>query len=182
MKVILIDIDGTLNNFDEYFISEFKRLHHELVNENTNPKNHVDVLNIDRAKGLELLRSNGFTEGMKPLKGSVEAVHAISERGHQIFFCTSLVTDFSNTLRDRVQWIGKWFGPEWKKRVIFTHDKTMIRGDFLIDDSPSKSKGLYEPTWKYIVFDSSHNENYENEFRIYDWENMDAIFSIIDND
>ena len=52
MKVILIDIDGTLNNFDEYFISEFKRLHPELVNENTNPKNHVDVLNIDRAKGL----------------------------------------------------------------------------------------------------------------------------------
>lgn len=176
-----MDIDGTLNNFEEYIVSQFVERHPELVGEGPRPRNHVDVLNIDRQKGLELLRSPGFTEGMRPLKGAVEAVREISRRGHQIYFCTSLVTDVSDTLRDRVHWIGRWFGEEWMKRVIFTHDKTLVRGDFLVDDSPSKSRGFLAPTWKYIVFDSSHNKDFESEFRIYDWENLELFFSIVEN-
>ncbi|KAH0791873.1 5'-3'-deoxyribonucleotidase [Histomonas meleagridis] len=181
-KVILLDIDGTLNNFQEYFISEFQKRYPELIDPSNPPKSHIDIMNIDRQKGLALLQEPHFTEGMTPLRGAVKALHEMEARGHNVFFCTSLVTDHSDTLRDRVQWIGKWFGEKWMNRVIFAHDKTMVRGDFLVDDSPKKARGILPPTWKYIAFDAEHNQCDTCDYRIYDWDNLDMFFGIIEKD
>jgi hypothetical protein len=38
-------------------------------------------------------------------------------------------------------------------RVILTHDKTLVRGDVLIDDKPGITGNMI-PAWKHLVFDS----------------------------
>ena len=179
-KVVLIDIDSTLNNFQEHFIREFLKKYPDFAEKLPEEPVHFDILKVDKPKGLEILTADGFTEGMVPLPGAVEAVHELEKRGHTVFFCTALVTDTSNAMRDRVQWIGKWFGEKWMKRVIFALDKTMVRGDFLIDDSPFKTKGTQTPLWKLIVFDVKYNRGEEYYGRIFGWKDLDKLFNLIE--
>lgn len=47
-------------------------------------------------------------------------------------------------------------GADWTRRTALMSDKTMMRGDFLIDDKP-KITGSMTPTWKHILFDRPYN-------------------------
>lgn len=181
-KIILIDVDSTLNNFQEYFIKMFIQKFPDFADKLPEDPVHFDLMKMDKKKGLEILQAPGFTEGMVPLPGAVDAVNLLADKGYNIFFCTALVTDDSNALRDRVQWIGKWFGQNWMDKVIFTKDKTMVRGDFLIDDSPFKTKGCCKPLWKLIIFDVKYNRDDEGYGRIYNWNDMDRLLEILERE
>ena len=181
-KVVLLDIDSTLNNFQEHFLKLFLEKYPDFKEKLPDDPVHFDVLKMDKAKGLEILEADGFTEGMVPLPGAVEAVNELDRRGYCVFFCTALVTDYSNAMRDRVHWIGKWFGEKWMSKIIFTLDKTMVRGDFLIDDSPFKTKGCQDPLWKLIVFDLKYNRDKEYYGRIYGWTDLDKLFDLLEKE
>ena len=181
MTIILLDIDSTLNNFQENFKNIFENKYPELIK--TLPINycHFDALHLYKKEVLEIFQEDGFTEKMIPLDGAPEAVFELDKLGYIIFFCTQLVTDHSNTMRDRVKWIGKWFGEKWMEKVIFTRDKSMVRGDFLIDDSPKKAHGLFKPLWKLIVFDTKYNKNDNFYGRIYSWKNLNQLIDLLKN-
>ena len=178
-KILLVDIDSTINNFQEHFLKIFKEKHSDLWEKLPPNATHFDALTLDKKKSMEIFMSDGFTNGMVPLQGSVEAIHQIENKGYHVFFCTTLVTDNSNALKDRIHWIGKWFGERFMNQVIFTKDKTLIRGDFLIDDSPFKTRGVLQPEWKLIVFDMIYNRNDPCYGRIYNWTDLDHLFSLL---
>ncbi len=68
-------------------------------------------------------------------------------------------------------------GEDWLENTIVTRDKTLIHGDYLIDDKP-KVGGLIKPKWEHIVFDQPYNRNIDNKLRI-NWSNyMDALTRI----
>ena len=178
-KIILIDIDSTINNFQECFLEIFKQKYPDLWEKLPNNPTHFDALQLDKQETMEIFMSEGFTNKMIPLHGAVNAIHEIEARNFLVFFCTALVTDNSDVLKDRVHWIGKWFGEDFMNRVIFTKDKSLVRGDFLIDDSPFKTKGLLKPEWKLIIFDMSYNQNDSCYGRIYNWTDLDHLFSLL---
>ena len=178
-KVLLLDIDSTLNNFQEHFMKLFLTKYPDFKEKLPSDAVHYDVLKMDKAKALEILTSKGFTSAMVPLPGAVEAVQELAKKGFNIFFCTALVTDECDAMKERIQWIGKYFGEEWMKKVIFTLDKTMIRGDYLIDDSPFKTKGSQEPLWKLIVFDVKYNRDKEYYGRIYNWADKEKLYALL---
>ena len=178
-QIVLIDVDSTINNFQEHFLRLFKEKYPDVSRKLSLHPTHIEVLTLDKDKAMEVLESDGFTNGMVPLEGAVNAIQQIESRGFTVFFCTTLVTDNSNALKDRIHWIGKWFGEKFMNRVIFTKDKSLIRGNFLIDDSPIKTKGILQPEWKLIVFDMSYNQNDQCYGRIFGWTDLDSIFSLL---
>ncbi|EAX94785.1 hypothetical protein TVAG_058750 [Trichomonas vaginalis G3] len=181
-KIVLIDVDSTLNNFQEYFVKLFLEKNPEFKDKVPEEPVHFDFMKLDKQKGLEILQAPGFTEGMTPLPGAVEAINTLDSKGYNIFFCTALVTDDSPAMRDRVHWIGKWFGQKWMDKIIFAKDKTMVRGDFLIDDSPFKTKGCTVPLWKLIIFDVKYNREDESYGRIYNWTDIDKLLQILERE
>lgn len=181
-KIVLLDIDSTLNNFQEHFLNVFSQKYPDLYSKLPESASHYDALKLNRDFSMKILQEDGFNEKMVPLEGAPEAVEELDRRGYLIYFCTALVTDHSNTMRDRVEWIGKWFGEKWMERVIFTKDKTMVRGDFLIDDSPFKTRGNLNPTWKLIVFDVSYNREDECYGRIFGWKNTKPLFDLLESE
>ncbi|MDO8264840.1 MAG: 5'-3'-deoxyribonucleotidase, partial [Candidatus Parcubacteria bacterium] len=62
------------------------------------------------------------------------------------------------------------------KRIILSRDKTLIRGNFLIDDRP-EIKGSSIPEWEHIIFDCSYNRNVTNKKRL-TWENWREVLNI----
>ena len=176
-KIVLVDIDCTLNNFQEIFIKTFKSCFPEFNKHEI--RTHFDAFKLDKEKSMSILMAESFNKSLSPLENAVEAVKEIEKNGFTVFFCTSVVTDISNTMRDRVQWIGKWFGEKWMNQVIFTNDKTMVHGDFLIDDSPSRTKGCRKPDWKLIYFDTSYNHDCDCAYRIYSWNNIEELLNVL---
>lgn len=59
---------------------------------------------------------------------------------------------------------GDWVG----EALVFTHDKTLVFGDVIIDDKPGIT-GRHTPSWDHIVFDRSYNEGYDTGHRIHGW-------------
>jgi 5'-nucleotidase len=59
-------------------------------------------------------------------------------------------------------------GTEFTTRVILTRDKTLVRGDGLIDDKPTIG-GIATPQWRHVLFNQPYNRQFPGP-RV-DWEN-----------
>ena len=74
---------------------------------------------------------------MKPMSGAIEAVHKLSEH-YEVFILSTAPWLNSTAWSDKLELIHKYFGKDEKnplyKRVILSHHKDLLRGDYLIDD------------------------------------------------
>jgi 5'(3')-deoxyribonucleotidase len=72
---------------------------------------------------------------MVPMPGAIEAFKASADE----YDCYILTTDtwkIETALQDKKDWLNKYFGELIKKKVIFSHHKELLIGDYLIDDRP----------------------------------------------
>lgn len=90
------------------------------------------------------------------MPGSVDAVRQMVSRGYKVLFCTSPVLTSTHCAGEKVEWIRENFGPAWVSRLVLTSDKTMVRGDVLIDDKPRITGGA-QPAWRQLLFDAPYN-------------------------
>ena len=60
-------------------------------------------------------------------------------------------------------------GPEWLQRLVLTSDKTLVRGDLLIDDKPQVSGQERLPSWEHVVFDAPYNRGTAHNLRLGSW-------------
>lgn len=74
-----------------------------------------------------------FFRRLKPLPGAIEAMQALS-REHEVWILTkpSYMNPFSYT--EKRLWVEDHLGLEWCQRLILCPDKTLLKGDVLIDD------------------------------------------------
>lgn len=87
--------------------------------------------------------------------------------GYNVKFCsTPQINTTSHS--EKCQWIYGLFGPDMAKNLILTHDKTLIKGDILIDDKIN-IKGLCKPEWTHVLFRSIANINYNSEYILESW-------------
>ena len=144
-KILYFDMDGVLVNF----MSGFEKLDAE-----TREK-YKDHKNLDEIEGIFAL--------MDPQPGALDAVKKLTPH----YDCYILSTSPWNNAAgpsDKLAWVKKHFqyGPDKKenyfyKRVIFSHNKHLNRGDYLIDDRP-KHNGAENFNGELIEFDASRPE------------------------
>lgn len=90
-----------------------------------------------------------FFSNMKPVPNAIESVKKLN----QLFDCYVLTTaPWSNpfALQEKKEWIELYFGDIFFKKIIFTHNKNLLIGDFLIDDR--LVNGAAEFTGNHIHF------------------------------
>lgn len=68
-------------------------------------------------------------------------------------------------------------GRDFVKRLILTKDKTLVFGDFLIDDKP-EIKGVKLPSWEHLIFDQPYNINIINNKRRINWNNYREVLGL----
>ena len=168
---ILVDMDGVIVDWDMGFrtlwcdrspIDRFK----SYIMQECVPASFVE-------EATAISRQPGFFASLPPYIYAIECVkHLSSLEGFSVFICTSPLLDNPTCIQDKIDWIKKYFGPEWVERLILTRDKTTVRGDILIDDKPD-IKGSHYPTWMQVVFDQPYNVGYGLEtHRIHSWANQ----------
>lgn len=75
---------------------------------------------------------------MEPMPGAKDAVNALKDK-YDCYILTTSPWDNPTALQDKLNWVKKYFGEIFYKRIIFSHHKNLCLqpGAYLIDDRPN---------------------------------------------
>jgi 5'-nucleotidase len=113
----------------------------------------------------EIINSPGFFRDLPPGHIAANAVEDMLDAGHDVFICTKPHLPNPTCESEKKQWIQEHI-PVLEKKIIMTQDKTMVRGDILIDDT--WQHGKKHPEWDLVMFDQPWNTKYAVR-RLNDW-------------
>ena len=180
MKVILVDQDGVLADFEGGFLQNWKLKYpdrfyvpfEKRVTVDIEPQYPKEFENDIK----EIMCSKGFVRSLLPKQGGLEAVIEMRNNDHEVFICTSPLSKSKYCVQEKYEWVEEHLGSEWKKRIIVTKDKTLIFSDYLIDDRPV-IKGVRNPLWEHILYDSPYNQDMTSKRRL-TWDNWKEILGL----
>ena len=111
----------------------------------------------------------GIFRNPKPIKGSISSINElVKSKKYELFIATSAPWGNPESLTDKRYWIENYFGNIFHKKLIITHRKDLLIGDFLIDDR--KKNGAINFTGQLISFGSNWETGKENRFK--DWDSV----------
>ena len=126
MKRIYIDMDNVIVDYDTamHNVSFFERILY---------KNRLDEI-------------PGIYARMRPIDGAIESVRELSKK-YDIYILSSPQWNNTSAWSDKVTWIKKHLSDVCYKRVILTHNKSLCKGDYIIDDRSANGTCDFEGEW-----------------------------------
>jgi len=117
------------------------------------------------------LTAPGFFRNLPVIKNSVDVLREINRRYE--LFIVSASMEFSNSLKDKLEWLLEHFPFLSWRQVILCGDKSPVQGDFMIDDHV---KNLKHFKGKAYLFTSPHNLDITGYDRLNNWEEVADVF------
>ena len=142
MQKLFFDMDGVLVDFQ----SGIDKLSDETKQEYEG--------RLDEVPGIFSL--------MDPMPGAIEAVHELSKH-YDVYILSTAPWKNPSAWSDKINWITKHFGDIFKKRVILTHCKHLVNGDYLVDDRAKNGASEFPGEW--VQFGSEHFPDWEEVTR-----------------
>ena len=138
MKKLFFDMDGVLVNF----------------------QSGIDKLSEDVKKEYEdrLDEVPGIFSLMDPMPGAIEAVHELSKY-YDVYILSTAPWKNPSAWSDKINWITQYFGDLFKKRVVLTHCKHLVNGDYLVDDRAKNGASEFPGEW--VQFGSERFPDWE---------------------
>ncbi len=178
--IILVDLDDVLADFDGGFYAEWKRKYPDkyIVPPDKRTKFYLKEEMPSEYGSLitEIIISKGFIKSLPEIPNAKEAIYRMRELKHEVFICTSPFRNYKYCVSEKYEWVEEHLGKEWIERLILTSDKTLISGNYLIDDKPEIT-GCAKPNWEHILFDRSYNRYITNKKRL-TWDNWDKVINV----
>lgn len=140
-KIVYVDMDDTIADFTGAILEK-----HGVYNE----------------YAVRSMYEPGFFYGLRPIPGSLSGVRGLIRLGYDVHILSKPLATSSHSYSEKVQWISLHF-PDLIRKVHFTQDKGLFKGDYLIDDNPAEWKEKFEANGgKFVTF--HHREtNYWDE-------------------
>lgn len=95
---------------------------------------------------------------MSPMPGAIEAVNKLA-KVFDVYILSTAPWNNPSAWSDKLEWIKKYFGTTFHKRIILSHHKDFLRGDYLIDDNGKNGTSEFEGEW--IHFGSERFPNWD---------------------
>ncbi len=153
--IIYIDMDGVLADFGKAIKTHPKS---DYLKYKDNPDN-----------------IHGIFANLEVVPGAKEAIHKLNQSNtYDLFVLTTAPWDNPGAWMHKRNWIEEHFGNIFYKKLIITHRKDLLIGDYLIDDRTANGAGNFKGThlhfgWDYI----------NNKFNKYpDWEAILDYFKL----
>lgn len=160
---ILVDMDGTIADFDQEFLQRWRKHHPDKfyvpIEERTTFYVRDQYPDELRSLVSEILLASDFFEVMTPVPGAKQALEEMSASGFEVFICSSPFTNYNNCVLAKYKWVENHIGTSWVNRIILTKDKTLIKADYLIDDKPVITGAESSPAWEHILYDRTYNRH-----------------------
>lgn len=124
--IVFIDMDGTLVDFRSGLM-------------------RVSAENLEKYRGHED-DIPGIFRLMEPMPGAIEAVHKLSER-YDLRILSTAPWNNPSAWADKVIWVQEHLDDIFHKKVILSHDKSILKGKVLIDDRSAHGADKFEGKW-----------------------------------
>lgn len=166
---ILIDMDVPIADYERQLLSRWRQARPDApfvpLADRKAFYAHHDYSDEYRDAVAALRDEPGFFESMPPTDGAIEAIKAMADAGLSVWICTAPASRHPTCAQEKLAFTTRHLGIEWNDRVIIAKDKTLVRGDILIDDKPSVT-GVMTPVWEHVIFDSPPNRHVTGKRRI----------------
>ena len=129
----------------------------------------MDGVLVDFQSGIKLLSDKelvlfenkfdevpGIFSKMKPIDGALEAFEKLNKH-FDVYILSTAPWENPTALNDKLAWIKQNIGDLAKKRVIFSHNKHLNMGDYLIDDRLANGAGDFKGTHIHFGTDEFPN-------------------------
>jgi 5'-nucleotidase len=172
--IVLIDLDATVAHFDKAVELEFKTVGWKFTKNRPNWEFEED----ENKKMHIVISQKGFYENLEIIDGAVLAITEMIQAGLEVFFCSSPIKKYEHCVVEKYKWVEKHFGLDMAERIILTKDKTIVFGDYLIDDKPHIIGANIKPSWTHIVYNQSYNSNTSATLRMHHWREWRDLIKI----
>ena len=132
-EIVYVDLDGVMADYDK----------------------------AKEGKTEEERREPGFFTNLEPIDGAIEAFKKLSEH-YDVYFLSTAPWSNINAPSEKRVWVEKHLGEYAFKKLILSHNKGLLKGDYLIDDRIANGVEDFEgehihfgskefPNWKAIL-------------------------------
>ena len=139
---IYVDMDGT--------ICDIKSAYRKVLE---NPKNELEKKYPQSRIGLFV--------NLDPIPGAIESMEEL-QKNHDVWILTRPSFKNINSYSEKAEWVLKHLGYEMQKKLILCPDKSLVKGDVLIDDMTMDGQTEFEgifihfgtekfPNWKSVM-------------------------------
>ena len=180
--IVLVDIDNTIAHFDGMFLERFKSKYPDqqfIKLEDRRSfypvEDYHKLLGIDKKELKQIYESKGFFSNLSLIDGAKEALNEMKMEGLKVFLCTSPIGMYENCVLEKFKWVENNLGIEWVDNIILTNDKTLIKGNVLIDDKPNILGVNPTPEWTHIIFDQPYNREIVDKIRLTLWSDWRGV-------
>lgn len=165
--VILCDVDEVLAGLLDEWVYRYNLAYgDDLEVENISSWDLCQHVKPECGKRIyEFLADKDIYRTVAPVKGSIQGISELRKLG-RVVFVTSANTA---TMRGKTRWLEQWGFLDDSPRhsdLILAHDKSLIRGDILIDDGPHNIEAFPGDT---ILFDQPYNREVDHPYRARTW-------------
>lgn len=101
----------------------------------------------------------GFFLDLKPLEYAIEAVKLLQEK-YDVWILTRPSIKNTHCYTEKAEWIKKYFGEQMLEKLILCPDKSLVKGDYLIDDDIKHGQKQFEG--EHIQFGTSNFPNWKS--------------------
>ena len=175
--IVLVDLDNTLADFEGHFLRVWRELYPHYPWIPREDRKHFyqykDYPDQYKSEVRAIAARKNFFCDLDPIPGGFDALHEMEAMGWDVHICTSSYYNYVECVGCKFAWVKKHLGQHWQKQMIIAADKTLVRGDVLIDDRPY-IKGNHKPVWEYILYDQAYNRK-NTEFRRLNWTNWREV-------
>lgn len=172
-------MDNTLADYSGEILNEFRN---KFPDKKYDRDNIWDLIHSDKNLHKEyrkIVCTPGFYANLTPIEFSIDAVKQLA-KNYDIFFCSSPTVSNPTCHSDKAAWIDKYFGHKYAKKLILTKDKTVVYGDYLIDDKIIIKGINRNPFWKHIYYNQPYNKEFQDKDNVIkNWRDVSEIFRIL---
>jgi 5'-nucleotidase len=173
-RTVLVDMDGCLVDWDRGFDDAWAK--RSSIDRQASYAMESCVPPELKEEARMVFHEQGFFSRLPPMEGGLRALAEMREAGLNVLLCTSPVLTSRYCAAEKFEWVERHLGTEWLPRVVLTTDKTVVKGDVLIDDKPRITGFEAEPEWQQIVFNAPYNAGTKHSVRLSHWANWrDAL-------
>ncbi len=133
---IYIDLDGVLADYQK----------------------HMDSMLAKGMNKFQIFKMTGIFDKLEPINGAVKTFHFLTKHFEVYILSTPLWSNPDSWSGKRI-WVEKFLGKECKKKLILSHNKGLLKGDYLIDDRTAN--GVLDFEGEHIHFGTTEFQNWE---------------------
>lgn len=161
--LLLCDMDGVAVDFATGFRKAWASKHGEDPGQLTCFEVLDAYPHLNQDDLWAIWHEKDFFLNLQPMPGALEALEAMARCDVDVNFCSS--PSAISSWSEKAEWIEHYLGAEWTKKLILTKDKTLVHGDYLLDDKPQIT-GCMVPSWEHIVFNGQYNKEEDDRLHM----------------